>query len=688
GYYRLKEFNPPVLPPVSYEYESGSSPDVKLTAVNTSYGGRMEYQYEDHTFYYKHINLYTDVVKQKKIRFNSSGAFKNWIYTYPSYQNVDTGTVNVNGPEYDTDVTYHAYSTATPWKIGLLKEKRLTDDSFSQETQWQPFRISGDNWIILNVNMGDIQATLPSKTITTRKGDATSVEEYLYERSSVEKYGLPTRINYYGGASGTSLKSYKTFQYYFESNGTFASNYMLDPVKTETVYSNGGSKLKETQTAYYTSSGKLGAIDWIKRWRNGSGYFTWDYTYSSTNPNSITITINPPGAARVITNKYSYGVLSELKRYGYTELTRSISSYNSAILSETNRHGGTMGFTYDNLDRIKIIDMPVGFNDITADWSTDIRSVTINQGENTVVKYWDGMGRDLGYEETGSETGITLYYRKTLDDEGRVLTENKGSTSLNDKYTYVLNDAGNITKITDPRGKITNMSYSGTTKIVTDAENHTNTFYFEGLPGKFTKLKDPNNKYANYTYDGIGRLTQVIYNNARTQAYAYNGLDQVTSETHPETGAITYIYNNENNLYRKQWDNTVMEYSYNNDNQLKTLDSGDEDITYTYDSNGRLLEVVSTAGWNRKQIYYNTLGSVTHEQQYIPGLGLKGMTYGYDNNNNLDSITYPDGRVLSISNNDLNMPESAGFNSQALVSEILYGIRKQPTYMTVTGNGT
>ncbi|MCP5048893.1 MAG: hypothetical protein GY940_17110, partial [bacterium] len=88
GYYRLKEFNPPVLPAVTYEYETGSQPDFKLTAVNTSYGGRMEYQYEDHTFYYKHINLYTDVVKQKKIRFNSSGTLKTWIYTYPSYQNV------------------------------------------------------------------------------------------------------------------------------------------------------------------------------------------------------------------------------------------------------------------------------------------------------------------------------------------------------------------------------------------------------------------------------------------------------------------------------------------------------------------------------------------------------------------------------------------------------------------------
>jgi hypothetical protein len=75
-----------------------------------------------------------------------------------------------------------------------------------------------------------------------------------------------------------------------------------------------------------------------------------------------------------------------------------------------------MGFTYDSLGRIKTIDMPTGFNDITATWSTT--SVTITQGSNIVTKYWDGLARDLGYKESGDST--TLYFFKTLDAEGRV----------------------------------------------------------------------------------------------------------------------------------------------------------------------------------------------------------------------------------------------------------------------------
>lgn len=93
-------------------------------------------------------------------------------------------------------------------------------------------------------------------------------------------------------------------------------------------------------------------------------------------------------------------------------------------MSETNQHGATYYFSYDNLRRITSVDLPSAFNDIEASWSTN--SVNIAQGNHTVVKYWDGMGRDLGYQEQGD--GLTLYYRKTLDAEGRVIKESKGQS--------------------------------------------------------------------------------------------------------------------------------------------------------------------------------------------------------------------------------------------------------------------
>ena len=125
-YYKLTSFDPPTLPAVTYEYGDGLSSNWELTAVNTSYGGRMEYEYAIHDFYYYTYVLNTKVVSEKRIKFSSSSDFKTWTYNYPTYYNTSTGTVTVNGPTYDTYATYNAYSSSAPWKIGLLKKRLLT----------------------------------------------------------------------------------------------------------------------------------------------------------------------------------------------------------------------------------------------------------------------------------------------------------------------------------------------------------------------------------------------------------------------------------------------------------------------------------------------------------------------------------------------------------------------------------
>jgi YD repeat-containing protein len=673
GYYRLKKFDPPELPASTYEYYSGSD-KYEIKTVNTSYGGKMSYEYDNHTFYFQVQPLYTRVVTKKSI--NSS----NWFYTYPSYYNASTGTVNINGPVYNTSVIYNAYSSQSPWKIGLIKDKLFSDSSYSESYVWEPQVISNTRWYVLTVDMGPATAALLSQVSKNIKGDSDLSETYLYERTSPKNYGLPTKIKYYANGN---LKNYKRIYYYYENNSTFASKYMLNYIKENKIYNSSNVKLKETLTDYYTTSGKCGAIDRIRRW-NGSSYLTWDYTYYSSNPNNINVTINLPGSGGTETYKYSYGILSKFDRPGFTELSRTISSYNSAIKTETNRYGGTMSFDYDSLNRIKKINMPSGFNDINVYWYTN--SVSITQAGNTVVKYWDSMGRDLGYRESGD--GITLYYRKTLDSEGRVVSESKGSTSSSDKYYYQLTAAGQVKKITDPREKVTTISYSGDQRTVTDPNDNQTKFEYNHLPGLFTKLTDAKNKVATYTYDGIGRLKQVKYNNSRTQNYYYNSLDQITSESHPETGNISYSYNSAGNLYKKSWSGTTLTYTYNSSNQLTKLDSGDEIINYYY-SYGNLSSISSNNGWTRDQISYNSLGSVIKERQTISGLsGYKTLIYTHSGNNNLKSITYPDGRIVNYTNNGLNMPETVKFNNKSLVSQIAYSIHKQPNSMTISGNGT
>ena len=675
-YYKLTTFAPPVLPAVTYEYGNGLTSNWELLAVNTSYGGRMEYEYADQTFYYQVYALDTKVVHEKRIKFGSD--FKTWTYSYPSYYNSATGTVTITGPAFTTYATYHAYTAATPWKIGLLKEKSVSDGSSSEQYEWTAKTISDTRWYVLNIDMGQVAAPLMQRTTKNRSGDSRIIEEYLYERTVTSRIGLPTRNNIYGGGS---LKNYRTLEYYFEDNPTFTNKNLLG---TETLKDSSNTTLKQTIMSYYTN----GALNLVQKWRNGSTYLTWDYGYSSSNPNYITIIVDLPGTGGTETMIYRYGVLATMTHPTYTEFTRSISTYDSSILSETNQHGATMGFTYDNLGRITAINMPSGFNAISASWSPN--SVTITQGGNSVFKYWDGMGRDTGYVEQGD--GINLYYRKSLDSEGRTVAESKGSTVSTDTYDYFYNDAGQIKKITDPREINTNISLSGNQKTVTDANSHATTFAYSHLPGLVTSLTDPAGKSSSFSYDGSGRLLSTIFNSARTQSYTYNGLDQVTTETHPETGTITYAYNADNNLETKTWGGKSTAYTYNASNQLLTENGGDETITYAYDSKGRVFSITGmpTSGlsWSKTSITYNSFGAVTHETITIPGLSAKSISYSHDANNQLAQITYPDGRTSVYSNNGLNMPETIAFNGSTVVNAVTYGIGKQPTSVNISANGT
>jgi RHS repeat-associated protein len=692
GYYQLQEYDPPEIPASTYEYNDGQYDYYELKAVNTSFAARIEYTYEPHTFYYKTQPLVTRVLKQKRIRFTGwEGSLRTWIYDYPDYYNADTDTVTVDGPEYDTNVTFYAGGSSNPyetgWRVGLIKNKCFDDNSYSEDHEWEYQQISNTNWVVLGISLGPIRAPLQKSITVNRLGDAESKEEFLYERADVKNYGLPTRVNVYGGADGTTLMHYKTFQYYFEINSTYRSLYLFDYVNNETFKSSSGAKLKETKTDYYTSVGKYGAIDQIERWRTGNEYLTWDYTYESSNPNDITITIDLPGSsAGTETYRYRYGVMAEKKRPDYDtyELSRIISSYNSAIISETNQHGGTMTFTYDNLDRITHVDMPTGFDDIDVTWdtwATYSNRVIIRQTVfHYIIRHWDGMGRDLGYDEYWRDYGQlekNIFFRKELDGEGRVVSESKGSTSYYDTYDYILNAAGNPTSITDPELKVTNIYPSDDQKTVEDAELNQTVFKYEGLPGLHTQLKDPTNKYADYTYDAIGRLTEVKYNNARTQEYSYNGLDQVEWESHPETGLIDYTYNNENMLWKKTWGGITIEYKYTSDNQIHQIITGDETITYDYDDQARLESITSTAGWLRDSITYNTLGSIKNERQNIPGLGLKTISYDYDTRNSLDYVNYPDEKTVDITNISWNMPQELKFDDNILLDRTEYGHSKQ-----------
>lgn len=690
GYFKLIQFQPPALDPVEYEYaENGQSDHFELTAVNTSYDGRMEYTYNDQDFYFYSQFLETRVVSQKQYSLLGSGD-GTWIYTYPDYQG-ETGTVSVDGPEFDLEVTYHAYSATARWKIGLLQQRAASDGSFSEQYDWISQKISDTHWWVLNVDLGTVKAPLQNEVIRTQAGNATGRDVYVYTNAATKKYGLPDQIIHYGGSSGGSLLGSEEFDYAFITGDLSEAEYMVSYVKNHRLKDAGGALLKGVATEFWSN----GAPQSITR---SGGTNSYEWTYTDPGSEGEWIEVNLPGAGGTETYHYTRGVLSGIERPTFTELSREIESATSWVYRETNQHGETMTFSRDGLGRITKIDFATpGFNDVQVTWNN--QSAEIAQGYHKVVKYWDGLGRDTGYTEQskGQDGTPLLYYRKTLDAEGRVKTENKGSINSAHKYIYTWNSAGLVTKIRDPLGKDTDYSYGDTRKTVKDANGREWKYDYWSLPGAVNQVIDPCNQTTRYEYDAAGRLLSArigLDPPGPLHEYTYNVMDQVLTEDHPGTGTSTYTYSPAANLSQMAWGGATVNYSYNSSNQLTgaAMTCGDaslnETIDYAYDSNGRLSGVDSTAGWGRTIHGYNTLGAITRETQAIPGLSPDPVVlYAYDQNNNLASITYPDGRQAVYTNNGLNLPRTLAFAGQSLASSVSYGAGGQPVEI-VRGNGT
>jgi RHS repeat-associated protein len=701
GYYRLDSVTFPWLPATTFEYNSGTTYDYELKKVTTSYGGVLEYSYINQNFYFNGIALDSRVVSQKKITF-TPGNQATWNFTYPSYQGVTTGTVQVQGPLFNTSVTYNAYDPAAPWKIGSINSFGYSDNSFTKSHEWTCQEISNDTWSVLGTNMGTAKGLLCSTVTQHKTGGAYFKEEYRYEHSRYTRYGLPSKVLQYVNNDTSPLNS-KTTAYYFVNKPSYEDRFLLTLPSVIAEFDTSGTKIKENLLSYYEENGKWGAVQQFRVWKGGSDYADWNqYYFPPDQWQRIQIQTIGPGGYNT-TKKYRYGIEEESKRGDITTVTRIPSQYDSSVSQEILQDGGLLKYRYDSLGRVTLVDWPDDRNDETTVWrpggenKSETTRADSQMGNNKITRFWDGFGRDLGSIEEGDST--TLYSRRELDAENRLHYESKGAFNIGDKYHYHYNAAGELIDATDPSGRTTQITLAGKTKTVRDPRLQSTVFEYSHLPGLPTSVTDPQGHPAVYSYDSFGRLTGVDYNNhARIHSFSYDRNDNLTSETHPETGLINYSYYDTNWLYEKNWGGAVSRYIHNlYDGTLYLVTSGDgssteDEIGYLHGPTGRVIRVKSNIkGWERDPIKYDSYGNVKEETIIIPGLLAKTIKYEYDRNNNLTKTTYPDQNYWAkTTHNGLLMPESLTFNSDnsILANSATYGAQKALTSLSLIRNGT
>lgn len=277
-----------------------------------------------------------------------------------------------------------------------------------------------------------------------------------------------------------------------------------------------------------------------------------------------------------------------------------------------------------------------------------------------------GRKRTYGYDAhnylisvTKPETGITTYGR---DIAGNMVTKKVGASGIT-KYTY------------DGLDRLKSTIYPGTTPAVTHTYN------------KDSKLLTSNTSGGNrsFAYDAVGNLTQeslALDGKVFTAKYAYNGNDQLSSITYPQTGRVvsytpdalgrpTTVSGYVTNV--KYWPSGLIQSLTYSNGTVSTYGQNARlwptsfiiqktapasvylNSSYTYDGVGNLATIKDTvdSNFNRTLGYDNInrltsavgfwgQGSITYDgggNLIRQTLGQSSLAYAYDTSNRLSSVS-------------------------------------------------
>jgi YD repeat-containing protein len=250
--------------------------------------------------------------------------------------------------------------------------------------------------------------------------------------------------------------------------------------------------------------------------------------------------------------------------------------------------------------------------------------------------------------------------------------------------TYGYDARGNLTTITDPRGKVTTqtfdvldrmtrqlqpppstggtrpsigVSYDGLDQVraVTDPRNLATTYAVDGL-GNATRQTSPDTGITNRTFDAAGNLATETDARGKTTTFSYDALNRLTRAAYP-TGTATVL----------EWDGGPSGAPVSRGLLTRITDESGS-TAYTYDGFGQVLSKTQTTGTLVRTVRYayGTTGTATGK--------LASITYPSGNRVNLAYDTA--GRLSSLTLNPTNA-NGVGTNTASTVT-LLSNIAYQP----------
>jgi RHS repeat-associated protein len=221
------------------------------------------------------------------------------------------------------------------------------------------------------------------------------------------------------------------------------------------------------------------------------------------------------------------------------------------------------------------------------------------------------------------------------------------ATSTGDTLTFSYNADGRFSEVSDQAGRTTSYSYDASGEYLTDVTSATGTVHYDYVtaPGAaqhaVSAITYPDGSVKHFQYDSQGRLTKESLNDgAQTVRYAYDSAGGVTV-TDADGNVTKLLFNDRGQIERiEDALHRVTQLDYDVDGNLTGIVNPDGTFTeMSYDALGNPLNVLDAMGNQVQFGYHPTLNALSSVKDQLG----HATSYGYDENGNLQAITYADG---------------------------------------------
>lgn len=355
-------------------------------------------------------------------------------------------------------------------------------------------------------------------------------------------------------------------------------------------------------------------------------------------------------------------------------------------------------YTYDGLGRVDFVKLPRGnfidyayddagrLTDITRTASQPPAPPTLPQGERIHYTY-DDEGNLTKTEVFASGGSLSRMQEFAFDALNRLQdAKNPAFTGAKSTFEYDADNNRTKVKVLDASAALLRQS-----RFAYDALARLTDVYQ-------AKQITPSLQEANthYTYDAQDNLASVTDARGHTTSYSYDDLGRLLKVTSPDTQVTRYEYDSagnvvkkiETNLAEQGSANVETDYSYDAASRLTSIhfpSDSSQDITYVYDNRsdgptltngkGRLVKITDASGVT--YFSYDPAGNLTNETRVQDGVTL-ALSYGWDENRNLLSMTYPSGRTVTYTYDTNDRPTQVLMSYQSQNTTLASGLAYDP----------